>query len=63
MREAVLAKFRSHPDIRETLLSTGDEEIIENAPGDYYWGVGANGSGKNMLGRILMDVRDELRAS
>jgi N-glycosidase YbiA len=60
MREAVLAKFRTHADIQEILLSTGDEEIVENAPGDYYWGVGADGSGKNMLGQILMDVRSEL---
>ena len=38
MRKAVLKKFETHPEIREVLLSTGDEEIIENAPGDYYWG-------------------------
>src|SRR5262249_22087080 len=53
MRRAVLAKFRAHADIRETLLATGDEELIENAPGDFYWGCGADGSGKNMLGKIL----------
>jgi N-glycosidase YbiA len=62
MREAVLQKFLEHKDIQEVLLSTGDEELVENAPGDYYWGVGADGSGKNMLGRILMDVRAEIRA-
>jgi len=27
----------------------------------YYWGIGADGSGKNMLGKILMEIRDELR--
>ena len=61
MRKAVLRKFETHKDIREILLSTGDEEIIENAKGDYYWGCGADGSGKNMLGKILMEVRDKLR--
>lgn len=61
MREAVRQKFRTHQDIQQILLSTGDEEIIENAPGDYYWGIGANGSGKNMLGKILMEIRAELR--
>src|SRR5262249_29211326 len=57
MRRAVLKKFQTHADIRATLLETGDEELVENAPGDYYWGCGADGSGKNMLGKILMEVR------
>jgi N-glycosidase YbiA len=61
MREAVRQKFRTHKDIRQVLLDTGDEELIENAPGDYYWGCGADGSGKNMLGKLLMEVREELR--
>jgi hypothetical protein len=61
MRRAVLKKFETHANIRETLLSTGDEELIENAPGDYYWGIGKTGAGKNMLGKILMEVRQTLR--
>jgi len=61
MRKAVLRKFETHAEIREILLATGDEEIVENAPGDYYWGCGKDGSGKNMLGQILMEVRDILR--
>lgn len=62
MRTAVRAKFRAHADLRAELLATGDVELVENAPGDYYWGCGADGSGKNMLGRILMEVRAELRS-
>jgi len=61
MRRAVLAKFEQHPDIRAILLATGDEPIVENAPGDRYWGCGADGSGKNMLGIILEEVRATLR--
>ncbi|MBD2195375.1 MULTISPECIES: NADAR family protein [Calothrix] len=61
MRKAVLQKFTTHTDIREILLSTGNEEIIENSPIDFYWGCGADGSGKNMLGIILMEVREKLR--
>jgi N-glycosidase YbiA len=61
MRKAVLCKFETHADIREILLSTGDEELVENSPVDYYWGCGKDGSGKNMLGIILMEVRDKLR--
>jgi len=61
MRRAVLAKFETHADIRGILLGTGDEEIVENAPGDYYWGCGKNGTGKNRLGEILVEVRGTLR--
>ena len=61
MRRGVLRKFETHADIREVLLSTGDEEIVENSPIDYYWGCGADGSGKNMLGVILMEIREVLR--
>jgi N-glycosidase YbiA len=61
MRRAVLRKFETHVDIRKVLLDTGDEELIENTTGDYYWGIGSEGTGKNMLGIILMEVREVLR--
>lgn len=61
MRRAVRAKFEAHPELRELLLSTGDAELVEAAPNDFYWGAGADGSGRNMLGRILMEVRAALR--
>jgi N-glycosidase YbiA len=61
MYKAVLRKFKTHEDIREILLTTGDELLVENAPGDYYWGGGKDGSGKNKLGEILMEVRGVLR--
>lgn len=62
MRKAVLCKFQTHTEIQEILFSTGDEVIVENAPTDYYWGCGADGSGKNRLGQILMEVRAALSA-
>lgn len=61
MRRAVRRKFEVHADIRAILLGTGVAPIVENAPSDFYWGCGADGSGKNMLGIILMEVRDALR--
>jgi N-glycosidase YbiA len=61
MQKAVLCKFATHAEIREILLSTEDELIIENSPIDYYWGCGADGSGKNKLGEILVIVREILR--
>ena len=63
MYRAVLQKFQTHQELKALLLSTGTEQLIENAPGDYYWGCGKDGSGKNMLGQILMRVRAILRES
>jgi ribA/ribD-fused uncharacterized protein len=62
MREAVLAKFTQHADLRAVLLGTGEAEIVEHTANDSYWADGGDGSGKNMLGRILMSVREQLRA-
>lgn len=61
MRRAVQRKFETHADIRAILLNTGDAELVENAPGDYYWGSGKDGTGLNKLGQILMAVRAVLR--
>jgi ribA/ribD-fused uncharacterized protein len=61
MRRAIQAKFETHADIRERQLATGDEDLVEHARSDYYWGSGADGSGENMLGKILMDLRDSLK--
>jgi hypothetical protein len=61
MRKAVERKFEFNTDIRAVLLSTGDALLVENSPVDSYWGCGSDGKGKNMLGKILMEVRDKLR--
>ncbi|MFT3724585.1 MAG: NADAR family protein [Hyphomonadaceae bacterium] len=62
MRKAVRAKVRQHADVRETLLGTGDAIIIEHTANNSYWADGGDGSGKNMLGVILMEVRAALRS-
>jgi ribA/ribD-fused uncharacterized protein len=63
MRAAVLAKFTQHDELRALLLSTGERKIVEHTERDSYWGDGGDGSGQNMLGRILMQVRAELAKS
>lgn len=62
MLEALRAKFAAHEDLRRMLLETGDAILVEDSPRDRYWGCGADGRGKNRLGALLMQVRDELRA-
>ena len=63
MSEAVLCKFKSHMRLAELLLSTGDRMIVENAPMDADWGCGPDGNGLNRMGKILMRVRESLRAA
>ncbi len=50
---------RYYMENRDILMSTGKETIIEKTTNDD-WGCGEDGSGKNMLGLILMEVREEL---
>ena len=52
----------AHDDLRAILLGTGDVRIVEHTTNDSYWGDGGDGSGRNRLGEILMQVREELRA-
>lgn len=66
MRDVLRAKFTQHEDLRELLLSTGNARLVESAtvdnPVNRLWGE-VNGVGKNMLGTLLMEVREELRAA
>lgn len=61
MLEALRAKFTQHKDLKEILLGTGDAILVEHTKNDFYWADGGDGSGKNMLGILLMKLREELR--
>lgn len=62
MLEGLRKKF-SIPEFKKMLLLTGDEELIEgNYWGDTYWGV-SHGKGQNKLGKLLMQVREEIKGS
>jgi hypothetical protein len=61
MREAIRAKFTQHEDLRKILLETGDAILVEHTANDRYWADGGDGSGLNMLGKLLMELREQLR--
>jgi len=61
MREVLYAKFTQHPSLRSLLLHTSDAELIEHAKNDSYWADGGDGTGKNRLGQLLMELRAQLR--
>jgi ribA/ribD-fused uncharacterized protein len=71
MAAAVKAKIMQHPEIRDKLKTTGVRPIGEASARDKYWGIGTSAEtskaadpskwpGKNVLGKILMDIRKEL---
>lgn len=61
MREILRAKAEQHEYVRRKLLETGDRELVENSWRDSFWGWGPNRDGQNMLGKLWMEIRAELR--
>ena len=61
MRTALKAKFEQNCNLRSILLQTGEVKLVENSPYDNYWGIGKYACGKNMLGKLLMELRTDLR--
>ena len=70
--EGNVAKFTQNDELKRKLLSTGNYLIAEANPKDPIWGIGLSESdarkrypsqwrGKNLLGKILMQIRDEIR--
>lgn len=63
MKEVALCKFTQHPNLAKKLIETGDAYLEEgNTWGDRIWGT-VNGSGKNLLGQILMEVREIIKTN
>ena len=59
----VTLKFWQNSSCRAKLFATKDAVLIEASPFDDFWGVGREGAGKNVLGKLLMEIRDTLRHS
>lgn len=71
--EGNLAKFSQNEDLKSKILNTGDKILAEASPYDKIWGIGRgikdgdvinnpnNWYGENLLGFILMRVRDEIK--
>lgn len=62
-----LDKYTRHTELREKLLATADDELVEgNWWHDSLWGsctCGTCPEGQNELGKVLMRVRAELRGT
>lgn len=73
METGVKAKFMQHPDLADKLRKTGSQLLAEADPRSKFWGIGTSFDtskakdssrwpGKNRMGKILMDLRDQLKA-
>ena len=60
MLEGLRAKFTQYPALARLLVSTGTSKLHEDSPSDEYWGY-VGGKGKDRLGVLLMQVREELK--
>ena len=61
MMRVLREKATQSPQFRKALIDSGDAELIEASPFDSYWGCGRDGSGRNMLGEQLMDIRQMIK--
>jgi ribA/ribD-fused uncharacterized protein len=62
MKGLLRAKAKQHPYVTKKLLATGDRTLVEDSWRDDVWGWGPNKDGQNLLGKLWMEVRAELRS-
>ncbi len=61
MREILYAKVEQHEYVKKKLLETNDRELIEDSWRDDIWGWGPNKNGLNLLGRLWMEIRQQIK--
>jgi ribA/ribD-fused uncharacterized protein len=61
MRNILREKASQHDYVRRKLLETGDRVLVEDSWRDPYWGWGPNQDGQNLLGKLWMEIRSEIR--
>lgn len=61
MKEILLVKVQQHEYVKRKLLATGDRILVEDSWRDNVWGWGPNKDGQNLLGKIWMEIRNELK--
>lgn len=60
MYNIVKSKVLQNPIVYITLLSTKNKPIYEVSPKDNFWGLGQDGKGKNILGKIFCSIRNDI---
>lgn len=60
MSSIVSSKFNQNKNLQDILIATKDSMLGEASKNDYFWGLGEKGTGKNILGQILMQYRNNI---
>lgn len=61
MRAILRAKVQQHEYVKRKLLDTGERTLIEDSWRDDFWGWGPNKDGQNWLGKLWMEIRDDVQ--
>jgi ribA/ribD-fused uncharacterized protein len=61
MTRAIYTKCKTYPEVAERLLATGDKKLVENSAYDYFWGCGRDRRTENTNGKVMMNVREQIR--
>ncbi|MCR4274783.1 MAG: NADAR family protein [Candidatus Campbellbacteria bacterium] len=65
MKKLMKLKAQQHEEIRQALLDSGELHIVKHIvtypPGDGFWDDGEDGQGLNHIGRLWMEIREELK--
>ena len=62
MEDLLRAKVSQHPYVKRKLLETKDYVLCEDSPKDSFYGCGPDRKGENILGKLWMKLRTELRS-
>ncbi len=60
MMRIVLRRKFADPELRDKLENTGGKWLVEHRLKDGFWGCGPRMTGHNWLGKLLMEIRDEV---
>lgn len=65
MKKLMRLKALQHEDVRSALIDSKDLKIVKHIvtypPGDGFWDDGEDGKGLNHMGRMWMEIREELK--
>jgi predicted NAD-dependent protein-ADP-ribosyltransferase YbiA (DUF1768 family) len=65
MKNMMRKKLEQHEEVHQALFDSGDMEIVKKIvtypPGDSFWDAGDDGTGQNEMGKIWMELREEIR--
>lgn len=61
MTRGMYIKCKTHQDVYDALMATGDQPILDTSNFDFFWGCGRDARGHNKFGKVLMEIRAKLQ--